>query len=107
MIPKGYSNDPADLEHIMDHQLEKAYGPNFQGHKPVLVRFDNGCVIWHVFEARGRYYMRHGRFGYLRPIDEPDTWANLGEAECLEGLRKELVKRLDGLICGWVDTMVS
>lgn len=97
-IPQGYSNDPIDLEKIIDHNLELYYGAAFQDAKPVLVKIDDGMVAWHVLEAKGKYYMLHGRLRYLRHIEGPASWAALEKDGSLEGLRKELVYRKDGTL---------
>lgn len=82
-IPRGYSNDRLDLQ-VIDHNLEKYYGSAFQDAKPLLVKIDDGMVAWHVLEAEGQYYMRHGRLGYLRHVDGPASWASLGKEDPLE-----------------------
>lgn len=103
-IPKGYSNEPVDLEKVIDHNLDKHYGSIFNDAKPVLVKIKEGMVAWHVLEAKGKYYMRHGRLGYLHHVEGPASWVALGEEDRLEGLRTEMVYRKDGTLFGWKDS---
>ena len=44
-IPKGYSNNPVDLEEIVDPDIAKHYGPAFEASTPVLVKIEDGVKI--------------------------------------------------------------
>ena len=41
--------------------------------------------------------MRHGRYGYMRSVPRPETWATL-QGTPLEELRKEFVYRVGGIL---------
>ena len=44
-IPKGYSNNPVDLEEIVDPDIAKHYGSAFEASTLVLVKIEDGVKI--------------------------------------------------------------
>jgi len=97
-VPTSYINGPADLETVLNKDSARVRAPDFEDAMPVLVKHETGDVKWHVVKAKGKHYMKNGRFEYMGHLPGPEAWVGMAVDERSQELRGECVYRIDGLL---------